>query len=69
MSEEFEAKVVGVAASIFLIVVIIWVLHSHYILGSFEAVLGVASSIIVAAFITTRLIKSNYDVFLEENSA
>jgi hypothetical protein len=51
MSEAFEAKLVGVAAAIFLIVVTIWVLRSHYILSLFEAVLGVASSIIVAAFI------------------
>ena len=68
MSEVFEAKIVGVAAAIFLVVVTIWVLHSHYILSLFEAVVGVASSIIVAAFIITRLVKSNYPDFLEENN-
>jgi hypothetical protein len=69
MSEVFAVKMAGVAAAVFLIMVTIWVLYSHYILGSFEAALGAASSIIVAGFIITRLIKSNYKDFLEENNA
>jgi len=69
MSEAFEAKIVGVVAAIFLIMVTVWVLYGNYMLSLFEAMLGVASSIIVAAFIITRLIKTNYtDDFLEENN-
>jgi hypothetical protein len=69
MSEVFDAKLMGVIAAIFLVVVTIWVLHSHYILSLFEAVLGVASLITVVAFIITRLIKSNYPDLPEENNA
>jgi len=69
MSEVFEAKLMGVIAAIFLVVVTIWVLHSHYILSLFEAVLGVASSITVVALLITRLIKSNYHDLPEENNA
>ena len=69
MSEVFEAKLMGVAAAIFLVVVTIWVLHSHYIVNLFEATIGVASSIIVVAFRITRLIKSNYPDIPEENNA
>jgi ABC-type uncharacterized transport system permease subunit len=69
MSEAFEAKMVGITAAIFLVAVTVWVLHSHYILNVFEAALGVALSIIVAAFISVRLIKSDYTDFLEENPA
>ena len=68
MSEAFEAKMVGITAAIFLVAVTIWVLHSHYILNLFEAALGVALSIIVAAFISIRFIRSNYTDFLEENN-
>jgi hypothetical protein len=69
MSEAFEAEMVGVAAAIFLAMVTIWVLYSNYVLSLFEAAFGVASSLIVAAFIFTRLIKANYnDDFLEENN-
>jgi hypothetical protein len=68
MSEVFDAKLVGVAAAIFLVAVTFWVLYSHYIVNLFEAAIGVASSIIIGAFIITRLIKSNYPDFLEENN-
>jgi hypothetical protein len=69
MSEVFDAKLMGVIAALFLVVVTIWVIHSHYIVSLFEAALGAASSIIVAAFIITRLIKSNYPDIPEENNA
>ena len=69
MSEAFEAEMAGVAAAIFLTVVTVWVLYSHYFLSLFEAAVSVASAIIVAAFFITRLIKSNYNDFLEENNA
>jgi heme/copper-type cytochrome/quinol oxidase subunit 4 len=49
MSEAFEAKIVGLAAAIFLTVVTIWVLYSHYFLSLFETALAAASALIVAA--------------------
>jgi hypothetical protein len=69
MDEAFEAEMVGVAAAIFLTVVMVWVLYSQYFLSLFEAAVSVASAIVVAAFFVTRLIKSNYNDFLEENNA
>ena len=69
MDEAFEAEMVGVAAAIFLTVVMVWVLYSPYFLSLFEAAVSVASAIVVAAFFVTRLIKSNYNDFLEENNA
>jgi hypothetical protein len=69
MDEAFEAEMVRVAAAIFLTVVMVWVLYSQYFLSLFEAAVSVASAIVVAAFFVTRLIKSNYNDFLEENNA
>jgi hypothetical protein len=66
MSEAFEAEIAGIATAIFLSVVTIWVLYSNYFLNLFEAALGVASSTVVAALISIRLIKSNYNDVLEE---
>ena len=56
LSEVIEAKLMGFVAAIFSVVVTVRVLCSHYIVSSFEAALGAASSIIVAALIITQLI-------------
>ncbi len=69
MSEIFGAKVVGVVAATFLSVVTIYLLSSLYVLSLFEAVLGVASTMVFAALIINRLVKSEYKGSIEEDSS
>ena len=68
MSEVFGAKLLGVAAAIFVVLATLWMFYDMRMLGLSEALVGLVSSIVVGALAFAILVKLNYREFPEENN-